>query len=211
MTVCVLKKQSDCIYEGIVWSLKLFHLERLIHGDSPTRVLPTGPGKPCLGIFNFHPPLARGLALSDCFQDGGSLGPGRQLSLAIPLEPQWQAGRGRSSQHFPPEVSWCPASVYTEGGAVPPALSPLLSGEPVLSRPQAENGETTVSCRPRGHSVGRILGKSTPTSKSRQMVREGCDLGGRSLKGEEEDSFIQTPAHRKATGQMRTPEPQKDK
>lgn len=60
-------------------------------------------------------------------------------------------------------------------GPVPPALSPLLSGELVLGRPQAEDGETTVSCRPRDHSVGRILGKSTPTSKGGQMVREGCE------------------------------------
>lgn len=119
-------------------------------------------------------------------------------------------GEAGSSQHFPPEVSRCPTSVYTQGGACA-SSSELFALRGAGPGQATEDGETTVSCRPRDHSVGKILGKSTPTYKSGQMVREGCeDPEGRSLKEEEVASItfirhlpIGRPLDRKGTGAQR--------
>lgn len=69
---------------------------------------------------NFLPPSTKGLAPNAYFQDRGGLGtrvpdwPG-----ASPGTYSGRQGRRRRvpAEHFPPEVSWCPASVYKEGAA----------------------------------------------------------------------------------------------
>lgn len=73
--------------------------------------------------------------------------PGCQIGLELPLE-HTVAGRAEEevpAEHFPPEVTWCPTSVYEEVGPVSQLLRPLLSGELAHGSPQAKGGKTTGS------------------------------------------------------------------